>query len=148
MNSVLLYSPIPFIVMFCNIIETLNHVDLACLRNFNTLLVMAAPSSGPIAKMQRLFQALYDVALQYVELRTTHSGSEQIHANSEMDSCLSMLGISVSDWANPHQQPDDLGQSFDHAPSDNLEGSRNRRESTNPLVWMDNMFQPDDLLLW
>ncbi|KAL2293365.1 hypothetical protein FJTKL_05289 [Diaporthe vaccinii] len=146
--NVLLYSPIPFIVMFCNTIETLNHVDLACPRNFNTLLAKAALSSGPIAKMQRLFQALYDVALQYVELRTTHSGSEQIHANTEMDSCLSMLGISVSDWANPQQQPDDLGQSFDHGPSDNLEGSRNRRESTNPLVWMDNMFQPDDLLLW
>lgn len=135
--------------MFCNAIETLNHVDLACLRDFNTLLMVAAPSSGPIAKMQRLFQALYNVALQYVDLRSAHGGAEQIRANAEMDSCLSMLGISVSELGNQQQQQaGNLGQSFDHAPSDNLEGSQNRRESMNPLVWMDNMFQPDDLLLW
>lgn len=134
--------------MFCNTIETLNHDDLARLRDFNTLLMSAAPSSGPIAKMQRLFQALYNVSLQYVEIRTTHGGAEQIRANAEMDSCLSMLGISVTDLANQQQQIDDLGQSFDRASSDNLEGSRNRRESMNPLVWMDNMLQPDDLLLW
>lgn len=134
--------------MFCNTIETLNHVDLACLLDFNTLLMTAAPSSGPILKMQRLFQALYNVALQYVEFRTAHGGAEPIRANAEMDSCLSMLGISASELGNQQQQADEMGQSFDCAPSDNLEGSRNRRESLNPLVWMDNMFQPDDLLLW
>lgn len=134
--------------MFCNTIETLNQVDLACLRDFNALLVIAAPSSGPITKMQRLFQALYDVALQYVEFRTAHGGAEQIHANTEMDSCLSMLGISVSELGNQQQPASDLGPSFDGGTSDKLEGSRNRRESMNPLVWMDTMFQPDDLLLW
>lgn len=132
--------------MFCNTIETLHHADLARLGDFNALLVSAAPKSGPVAKMQRLFEALYNVALQYVEFRTTHCGAEQIIANAEMDSCLSMLGIPVAELANQQQQFDDLGQPLD--PSSNLEGGRNRRESMNPLVWMETMFQPDDLLLW
>ena len=127
--------------MFCNTIETINHSDLARLRELNTLLMSVATKSVPIAKMQRLFQALYNVALQYVEIRTTHGGAEQIHDNAEMDSCLSMLGMTMSDLVNQQQKS--------HAAPDDLEGSRNRRESMNPLVWMDNMLQlDDDLLLW
>lgn len=134
--------------MFCNSIETLDRSDLARLHGFNTLLMSSAPGSGPVAKMQRLFHALYNVALQYVEIRTTHGGAEQTHANAEMDSCLSMLGITVSDLVNQQQQGGDTGHMCSHVASDAIEGGRNRRESMNPLVWMDNMLQPDDFNLW
>lgn len=134
--------------MFCNSIETLDRSDLAHLHNFNTLLMSAAPRSGPVAKMQRLFHALYNVALQYLEIRTTHGMAEQTPANAEMDSCLSMLGITVSDLVNQQQQIGDPDQSSSHVASGAPEIDRNRRESMNPLVWMDNMLQPDDFILW
>lgn len=134
--------------MFCNSIETLDRSDLAHLHDFNILLMSASPRSGPVAKMQRLFNALYNVALQYVEIRTTHGRAEQTPANAEMDSCLSMLGISVSDLVNQQQQIGDPGQSSSHVASSASESGRNRRESINPMVWMDNMLQADDFISW
>lgn len=59
-----------------------------------------------------------------------------------------MLGVPTVDLGNQQQQADGLGQSIDHAPPDILEDNRNRNEGINPLVWMDNMLQPDDLLFW
>lgn len=136
--------------MFCNSIESHNRSDLACLHDFNTLLMSAPPSSGPIARMKRLFHALYIVALHYVEIRTTHGGPEQTHADAEMDSCLSMLGMNVSDPVNQQQQGIDPGQLSNHAASVAPEGTGGgiRRESMNPWVWMDNILQPDDFVLW
>lgn len=80
--------PKPFVAVFCHIVETLNHSDLARLRDFNALLLVVTPRSGPVPKMQRLFQALYNVALRYFELRTAPSGEEQMHASAEMDSYI------------------------------------------------------------
>lgn len=134
--------------MFCNSIETLDRSDLAHLHDFNTLLMSAAPRSGPVAKMQRLFHALYNVALQYVEIRTTHRRAERTPTNAEMDSCLSMLGITVSDLVNQQQQIGNPGQSSSQVASDAPESGLNRGESMNPLVWMDNMLQQDDFILW
>lgn len=100
--------------------------------------------------MKRLFHALYNVALRCVEIRTTQGGAEQKHADTEMDSCLSMLDITASDLVNQQQQEIDPGQNSSHAAWVASEGAGSgiRRESMNPWLWMDNILQPDDFILW
>lgn len=62
---------IPFIVVFCHIIETGNRKDLDLLASVIETLESAThsiPSSG-VRKEYRLFKALYDAACSYIEAR-------------------------------------------------------------------------------
>lgn len=70
----LLQSPfVPFIVIFCHIIETCDKNDLDLLESVIKTLQSATdsvPSSG-VRKEYRLFKALYDAACRYIEARLT-----------------------------------------------------------------------------
>ncbi|TEA19158.1 putative transcriptional regulatory protein [Colletotrichum sidae] len=72
-NWALLQSPfVPFIVLFCHIIETLNESDLALLGSLVEILQSASADSFSmgVIKEIRLFKVLYDVACKYVTLKS------------------------------------------------------------------------------
>ncbi|RSL97765.1 hypothetical protein CEP52_010718 [Fusarium oligoseptatum] len=71
-NWTLLQSPfIPFIVLFCHMIETSDSSDLSCLRDLvQTLEMVTEPSQYSMCQKQlSIFKALYDVAVKYFRVR-------------------------------------------------------------------------------
>ncbi len=69
-SRTLLFAPfIPFIVIFCHVIESQNEADLTCLQDFATSIESASSVSEPAAKIQRLFQVLCTIAVDYVKFR-------------------------------------------------------------------------------
>ncbi|KAJ3466968.1 hypothetical protein MRS44_004532 [Fusarium solani] len=71
-NWTLLQSPfIPFIVLFCHMIETSDPSDLPCLRDLvHTLETVTEPSQYSLCQKQlSMFKALYDVAVKYFNIR-------------------------------------------------------------------------------
>ncbi|OBR08556.1 Fungal specific transcription factor [Colletotrichum higginsianum IMI 349063] len=76
----LLSSPfIPFVVMFCHVVETCNQGDLDLLSDLvATLRSTTAETFSPAIKKElRLFSALYDVACSYMKLKTDSSSQPQ-----------------------------------------------------------------------
>ncbi|KAL7619854.1 hypothetical protein AAE478_010399 [Parahypoxylon ruwenzoriense] len=69
---------IPFIVVFCHVVETFDRSDLANLGALVETLELASSSSYSSAcvKQFRLFKAMYDVAVKYVEVGQRLTGSQ------------------------------------------------------------------------
>lgn len=64
-----LFAPfIPFIVVFCHVIETRDEADIARLGAFVASIQPAAAASDAAAKLHRLLQVLHGVAARWVEL--------------------------------------------------------------------------------
>ena len=75
-SRVFLQTPFtPFIVLFCHMIETCNSSDLYHLKNLvDALLAVSKTSHNSICQKQlSLFKALYDVAVEYFEVKNTYS---------------------------------------------------------------------------
>ncbi|KAK6860911.1 hypothetical protein PG995_004547 [Apiospora arundinis] len=88
----ILHSPfIPFIIVFCHVIETTDQMDLGRLHRFVASIESASQLSEPTTYMQRLFQALYNVAFRYVEVKTS---CEQQSVRHELDTYLTSLDYS------------------------------------------------------
>lgn len=99
---VILFSPfIPFIVLFCHVLETGDMEDLDRMRTFVDSIESARHQPNVIAKHYRLFQVFHDVALRYTELKTASPPSQdgQAETRTEMDAYLSALGF------QPHAAP-------------------------------------------
>ncbi|KAJ9492886.1 hypothetical protein VN97_g333 [Penicillium thymicola] len=80
-NEIILLAPfMPFLILFCNVIETLNSSDLDQLRQLVvSLQSMAQPSRySACSKQLRIFKALYDVAAKYVEAKAEGQSEEMI----------------------------------------------------------------------
>lgn len=89
-----MFAPfIPFIVLFCQVIETQDKQDLARLHGLVVFLQETTSLSDAAFKMHRLFQVLYSVALRFVEFRTTTPQAKQARASAEMDAYLAALGF-------------------------------------------------------
>ncbi|BAE56587.1 unnamed protein product [Aspergillus oryzae RIB40] len=76
-NWTITQSPfIPFIILFCHIIETSEAADLQHMKGLVETLESASNSRvhSTCSKQRRLFRALYDVAAQYVEIRSRANG--------------------------------------------------------------------------
>ncbi|KAI9367742.1 hypothetical protein BJX61DRAFT_278787 [Aspergillus egyptiacus] len=111
-----LYAPfVPFIVLFCHIIEVSSWVDLERLEEFLVSLEPYCPLSTAISKLHRLCQVLSNVARLYIEAKA-QAQTQESHAlasvGREFDSYLGALGLAppVEDgavrWtANPVQTP-------------------------------------------
>ncbi|KAI0903885.1 fungal-specific transcription factor domain protein [Ustulina deusta] len=84
----ILYAPfIPFIVIFCLVIETSDREDLARLAAFVRSLEPACEVSSSVRKLHQLCQVLYNVAELYVEAKAAEG------VGSEFDAYLSQLGF-------------------------------------------------------
>ncbi|KAL4995082.1 hypothetical protein BDV10DRAFT_175583 [Aspergillus recurvatus] len=78
-NWSIIQSPfIPFIILFCHVIETSEASDLVRMRSFVESLESTSTSRAHSIydKQHRLFKALHDVAAKYVEVKS-RSGNEQ-----------------------------------------------------------------------
>lgn len=91
-----MFAPfIPFIALFCHVIETGNLDDLNRMHNFVSSLESACEQSSAIAKHHALFQVFHNVAARYIELKTasTPTQPEQAEQRVEMGTYLSELGF-------------------------------------------------------
>lgn len=96
-SRTLLFSPfVPFIVLFCHIIEARDQTDLDRLGTFVASIQPASDISDAAAKLHRLFQVLHSVALRYVELHSSTPDDGQAEASGEIDRYLAALGIPSS----------------------------------------------------
>jgi hypothetical protein len=128
----LLHSPfVPFIVIFCHIIETCDKNDLDLLESVIKTLQSATdsvPSSG-VRKEYRLFKALYDAACSYIEARLskTDFGFRSLANASSSAAVLSPA----------HQQPVIL------TPTSNLQSSQTttRMSLDEAAEWMPESFE-------
>lgn len=96
MYRTILYAPfIPFIVIFCHIIETSDVADLHRLRDFIDSLQPTCAVSEGIEKLHRLFSVLYNVAMLYVEAKSKaqQQDTDMAPIGNEFDMYLSALGF-------------------------------------------------------
>lgn len=90
----LLFAPfIPFIVIFCHVIETQDEADLTRLQDFVTSIQSASSVSEPAAKIQRLFQVLCRIAVGYVRFRHSTTLVGGCQDSSKIDGYLDALGF-------------------------------------------------------
>ncbi|KAL6405649.1 hypothetical protein AUP68_11029, partial [Ilyonectria robusta] len=62
---------VPFIILFCHVIESHDMSDVASLHDFLASIEPAPKVSEAAAEMYRLLQVLYSVALRYIEFHTS-----------------------------------------------------------------------------
>ncbi|KAI1841460.1 hypothetical protein JX266_012389 [Neoarthrinium moseri] len=95
----ILYAPfIPFIVIFCHVIETSSTSDLQLLEHFILSLKDSCQISAAVDKLHRLSKVLYHVALLYVEAKTQQSlDQDMVPVGNEFDMYLSQLGFMPMD---------------------------------------------------
>lgn len=145
----LLFAPfIPFIVLFCQVIETQDEMDLERLHSFVVSMESAPAVSDAAVKMLWLFQVLYNVALRYIEFRTSTPPTAQAQANIELNAYIAALGLPLS-FDNRHQPSTELGQvqdagsglvTSDSSMLDITQGQRGVDQRT----WMDNPAQLEE----
>ncbi|KAL3429734.1 hypothetical protein BDV09DRAFT_35801 [Aspergillus tetrazonus] len=106
----ILYSPfVPFIVLFCHIIEVSSWEDLDRLEEFVESLKPYCSLSTAIFNLHRLCQVLSNVARLYVEAKAqaqTQENQTLMSVGHEVNTYLSALGLAPSDvgdarWAAP-----------------------------------------------
>ncbi|KAI8248147.1 putative transcriptional regulatory protein [Colletotrichum sp. SAR 10_77] len=114
-QETIMFAPfIPFIVLFCQVIETQDQQDLARLHGFILFLQEANTLSDAAHKMHRLFQVLYSVALRFVEFRTSTPQAQQTQASAEMDAYLAALGFPAKGGNGGNQQVQQQPQHQQH----------------------------------
>ncbi|CAH0047733.1 unnamed protein product [Clonostachys solani] len=87
----------PYIVLFCNVIETGDQEDLQRMRDFVKSLESFTSSSAAARNHQRLFQVFHNVALRYTELKQSFGAalcSDEMQETHEIDSYLNAMGFS------------------------------------------------------
>lgn len=111
----ILYAPfIPFIVIFCLVVETSDREDLGRLADFVRSLEPACDVSSSVRKLHQLCQVLYNVAALYVEAKALEPAPS---AGNEFDVYLSQLGfMPVDEAAMPSLQTELNGVSGDVDP--------------------------------
>lgn len=141
----------PFIVLFCQVIETRDQRDLTSLYNFVNSTESAPMVSDAAAKMHRLFQVLYAVAFRFVEFRNSTPPADQSWVNAECNPCINTLGIASMDPGQRQQQQmapvsDNQGLPvFGYPPgqSEVLDAIYGQG-GANSMMWMNNTEQLED----
>lgn len=102
MHRTITHSPfIPFIVLFCHVIESSDSSDLEHMKRLVETLQSTTESRAhnTCDRQRRLFKSLYDVAEKYVEIKSRRDGGRgampwpQHHANSLTGSTLNNLDM-------------------------------------------------------
>ncbi|RSL98168.1 hypothetical protein CEP52_010495 [Fusarium oligoseptatum] len=92
-NWTILYNPfVPFIAIFCHVIESGDVQDLTRLQEFVASLESARMYSRATANIHRQFQALFNIAQQFIEIRTSNELLND-EAITEFDEYIQALGI-------------------------------------------------------
>jgi hypothetical protein len=101
-------SFVPFIVVFCHVMETRDHADLARLEAFVNSIHAATTVSEPAAKMYRLFQVLHNIATRYLELGGTGDNQGKQSSVPSMDTQLAALGLPHAEHWEMNNAPTDF----------------------------------------
>jgi len=155
MQRTILFSPfVPFVVLFCQVIETRDRTDLSRLQAFVASTTVSTPQGYPaneaLAKSHKLFQVLCNIATHYVDRQeasdrqkaaSTEAGevpsSGQAGINDGIDAYLATLGFPSQNVADHHQPPNFVGAESQTAEESALRG-------VNPMLWMGNGAQLED----
>jgi len=137
-----LFSPfVPFIVLFCHVIETKNSEDLELLRRFISSLQTRGNVSEGIERHRRLFHVLYNVAAHYVKESQDSTSSEERRFSVDFDAYLSALGFSEGTALNNYAaESSAVTTSGDK--NDGLQHDYHR--AVDPVMWMGNGAQLED----
>ncbi|EEY18412.1 fungal specific transcription factor domain-containing protein [Verticillium alfalfae VaMs.102] len=153
----LLFAPfIPFIVLFCHVMETRSEDEFARLEAFVTSIGPASVLSEPAAKMLHLFQVLHNIARRYIELGGSVAQNRgQYSSIPQMNASLAALGVPHVGVVRTNSQQ--LGQRADQSlafDSGSLPLDRDTEFGTgeaqidqnlvNPVLWMGNGPQLED----
>lgn len=137
----------PFIVIFCQVMETSDATDLARLQGFVASIQDAKEFTEASARLCRLFQVLYNVAFRYVEMRNSSQQTGQAQASQEMDRYLTALGF-PSAGQSSEGGPDGSDQlPMGGGGSGGDEGMTSTGSGVVPLnqmLWMGNASQLED----
>ncbi|CAH0055475.1 unnamed protein product [Clonostachys solani] len=144
----LLFAPfIPFVVIFCHVIETEAGDDLGRLQAFVTSIQSASSASSPAAKMYRLVHVLYRIAKGHVESRVSAMQASGGQDDSNMDAYLNALGFSSAGGCDLTQQqhlgtpqgtlgvPKEAGA---HVVEAGAQGMTDGLRAVNPMLWVAN----------
>ncbi|KAH0436199.1 fungal specific transcription factor domain-containing protein [Colletotrichum camelliae] len=101
----ILYAPfVPYIVMFCHVIETQDRTDLGRLGEFSASIQTAAQVSEAAFKAYHLFHTLHGIAVRFVEVCAATVQKGHGGAGPEMDWFLEALGIAPPGQENGDQR--------------------------------------------
>jgi hypothetical protein len=117
-NWTILYNPfVPFIVLFCHVIETSNAEDLERLSNFVKSLESSRATVSSVDKLYKLGQVLYNVATLYVEAKSKQQqDADMIPLGNDVDMYLNALGLMPNVNMNMSTVPDGNAMSgFDNS---------------------------------
>ncbi|KAK7421254.1 hypothetical protein QQZ08_010031 [Neonectria magnoliae] len=134
-------------VLFCQVIETQDEMDLDLLHSFIQSMESAPPVSDAPVKMLWLFQVLYNVAIRYIEFRTLVSPPGQVHANAELNAYSTALGLplpfdSLQQLLAELKQPHGVSRedTKDSSMGESTEGQR----EVNQRMWSNNPAQLEE----
>ncbi|KAF4824186.1 putative transcriptional regulatory protein [Colletotrichum siamense] len=147
MNWTILFAPfVPFIVIFCQVMETNDAADLAHLQAFVTSIQAAKEFTEASARLYRLFHVLYNVAFRYVEMRKDSQQSEQVQASQEMDKYLTALGFPPAGLTSGGADRQQTGEVGNPEQMGSLEDGMNPAGPgpLNQMMWMGNASQLED----
>lgn len=147
-HRTLLYAPfIPFIVVFCQVIETRDEIDLSRLQSFVASIDTGPPFPDAAANMYRLFKALYRVALRYIEFRDSTPPVDQPNAGAGLNTCLNALGFTHVGLNHAQQEATGLcpgrNEVARHATGADVMGGIEGHQGVNP-IWMSNPAELED----
>ncbi|ETS82576.1 hypothetical protein PFICI_04452 [Pestalotiopsis fici W106-1] len=150
----LLFAPfIPFIVIFCQVIETRDQLDLERLHTFIESIKSDHTVSESATKINRLFQALYVIAHRYVDFRPADPKAHQTD-DAMMETYLASMGFSTTAPQHDarHQRAteafEETGNIAGHGSTGGGDMFANNagggQRTTNPIMWLGNGAQLED----
>lgn len=134
----ILFAPfVPFIVLFCQVIETRDAADLARLEAFVATLQPYPTVTDAVERFRRLFQVLYNIAAQHVASQSGMGRDAPQLGVTEVDTCLATLGFPsqpIVGQQEPGYFPGGAGN----------QGDPCLQRGVNPMMWMGNGTQLED----
>jgi hypothetical protein len=135
----ILFAPfVPFIVLFCQVIETRDRTDLTRLERFIASLQPHTASSEAVDKLRRLFQVLFSVASQYVGSQEAGATRDEQQPSTEVDITLAALGFPSQPVPGQHE-----AGYLAHGSVGDFNNQPFQR-GVNPMIWMGNGTQLED----
>ncbi|KAH6866035.1 hypothetical protein B0T10DRAFT_420404, partial [Thelonectria olida] len=139
----LLFAPfVPFIVLFCHVIETQDQMDLDRLSSFILSMESSPAISDAATRMIHLFRVLFSAAHRYVEFRVSTSSGEQAQARERLHTYMAELGLPVPLNNQEHLRPGLSQAQSEVAEQVTQDGSMSEtmdgQGATDCRIWMGN----------
>ncbi|KAH7120307.1 hypothetical protein B0J13DRAFT_457112, partial [Dactylonectria estremocensis] len=143
MHWTLLFAPfIPFIVLFCHVIETQDQMDLDRLGSFISSMESTPAISDQATRVIHLFRVLFSAARRYVEFRNSSPSADQGQARERLHTYMFELGLPVhpdNGEFQPHGTRQAQGEVAEQGTGDaHMSESIDGQRATDYRIWMSN----------